>query len=457
MIDSAQSQISGNASNELDDQLQILFANRRIDQGYAKNEELDFLGVRGQNSLLNSHAHYNYLSSIINSVNKDENWSEASRKSGRLGKSNSDTIYPDLPYTQKKTASHILTPLSRPDQFSQPPKPSRNNIRSSYSGVYKGNESYGENVELVVGQVVDKIRPSINELIESTLIRSNGDVQSYRSLLKSILADTEPLALNFTIEALKDQQWYPAIKHDSDNQVLSELRPLLTEAIRNGIEQKNLEFTENDIVKIVSDKMKNNLHRIIKRMVSSAKVAEEPKEKEKLVLSTLNKLRLIVNHAVQKTIKTIDVRGLNSTILTNRIIEEISPSAKIDIAQEINAHNLNENSHHTTIVGSVIQSLWADVIHFVQEGVREYKREPNNANSLIDLVLSKLRPVILRSVKENLELPEYKNLDSKTITTQVTKEIRKLLQVGDLKENEVFKTKPKSFLADDILVQDMKI
>ena len=66
--DLAQSQISGNASNELDDQLQILFANRRIDQGYAKNEELDFLGVRGQNSLLNSHAHYNYLSSIINSV-----------------------------------------------------------------------------------------------------------------------------------------------------------------------------------------------------------------------------------------------------------------------------------------------------------------------------------------------------------------------------------------------------
>ena len=60
-------------------------------------------------------------------------------------------------------------------------------------------------------------------------------------------------------------------------------------------------------------------------------------------------------------------------------------------------------------------------------------------------------------MKENLELPEYKNLDSKTITTQVTKEIRKLLKVGDLTEKEVFKTKPRSYLADDILVQDMKI
>ena len=97
------------------------------------------------------------------------------------------------------------------------------------------------------------------------------------------------------------------------------------------------------------------------------------------------------------------------------------------------------------------------MIHFVQEGVREYKREPNKSNNLIDLVLSKLQPVIRRSVKEILDLPGNTNLNQDKLQMQITNEIRSLLQVGDIKEKEVFKPDHKSLLAEDILVQDMKI
>ena len=330
-------------------------------------------------------------------------------------------------------------------------------MRSSNSEVSQGDVEYGKNIELIVGQVVNEIRPTIDELIEDTVIKSNGNIKSYRLLLESILVETEPLALNFTMEALKGRQEYPVIESDTTNQVLSELRPFLTEVIRNGIEQKNLEFTENDIVKIVRDKLKNNLHRIIKRIMNSEKVYETPENEEKLIKGILKQLRLIANHAVRKTIKVIDVKGLNSTFLTNRIVRDLLPSVKIDIKHQIDELKVTSKSQQTTIVGSMLQNLWPDVIHFVQEGVREYKREPNKSNSLIDLVLSKLQPVIRRSVKETLDLSGNTNLSSEKVQLQITNEIRSLLQVGDIKEKEVFKPDHKFHLAKDILVHEMKI
>ena len=403
----AKSSISDNITNDFDDHFQILFANRRSDLGIEK-DSYPILHIDRNSSSFN------------------------------------------LPTHQTINKAPIF-------EFFQSKEKLRNNMRSSNTGAFKGDEVYGKNIELIVGQVVNEISPTIDGLIEDTVIKSNGDIKSYRLLLESILVETEPLALNVSIEALKHRQGYPIIEKDISNQVLSELRPILTEVIRNGIEQKNLEFTENDIVKIVRGKLKNNLHRIIKRVMNFEKVSKPSENKEKLIKSILKQLRLIANHAVRKTIKAIDVKGLNSTFLTNRIVHDLIPSVKIDINHQIDELKITSKSQQTTIIGSVIQNLWPDVIHFVQEGVREYKREPNKSNNLIDLVLSKLQPVIRRSVKEILDLPGNTNLNQEKLQMQITNEIRSLLQVGDIKEKEVFKPDHKSLLAEDILVQDMKI
>ena len=176
-----------------------------------------------------------------------------------------------------------------------------------------------------------------------------------------------------------------------------------------------------------------------------------------LIKSSLKHLRLVASHAARKTINAIDVKGLNSTFITNRIVHELPPLVKITIAQEVEDLEIPDRVNQTTVVGSVIQSLWPDVIHFVQESVKEYKREPKNSISLIDSVLSKLQPVIQKNVIKTLKAPEYIDLDSESIIRQIIKEIRTLLQVGDIKEKEVFKAHQKSGIAEDILVQDMKI
>ena len=328
------------------------------------------------------------------------------------------------------------------------------NIKQKESDTQK---SFGKRAE-IIKKVIQKIHPTISQITDGTLKRSSGKVDNYNVVLKSIVSEVEPIALNLSINALKIHPDSSIINiREATNQILSELRPLLVETVREEVERKNLEYTEDDIVKIVTEKIKGNFVRVIKRVIASSNETKTQNAQAKLINKSIAHLKRVAAGAVQKSLDVINARGINENALTNRIVSELVPFVKNSINQEWNTFKLQEKSSPTTVVGSVIQEVWPDVVNIVKETVEIYESNSDKSGNLIESILFKLRFVIRDKVERTLKKPENKELDGEALRSQIIKELKSLLLVGDIKEGEVFQPDFYAIIDENIMVEEMKI
>ena len=320
------------------------------------------------------------------------------------------------------------------------------------------HNSFGKLAEITIKNVIEEIHPTISQITDVTLKRSSGKVDNYNGVLKLIVSKIEPIALNLSINALKIHSDSNIINiREATNQLLSELRPLLVETIRGEVERKNLEYTENDIVKIVTEKIKGNFVRVIKRAIASSNETKSINGQTKLFNKSIAHLKRVAAGAVQKSLDVINAHGINKNVLTNRIVSELIPFVKVSINQEWNSFKMQKKSNPTTVVGSVIQETWPDVVLIVKESVREYESNAEKSGNLIEPILLKLRPFIRDKVEEALMKPENKALDGESLISQIIKELQSLLEVGDIKEGEVFQPAFYAMIDENIMVEEMKI
>ena len=65
------------------------------------------------------------------------------------------------------------------------------------------HKSFGKLAEITIKNVIEEIHPTISQITDVTLKRSSGKVDNYNVVLKSIVSEIEPIALNLSINALK--------------------------------------------------------------------------------------------------------------------------------------------------------------------------------------------------------------------------------------------------------------
>ena len=157
-IESAQSQFSANASNELEEQLQILYSNRRIDEGYSSIKELDSSPIEN----------VNWEKSLINS-----------------------------PIPNNNDLTSILGPFYHDGKVSKDSQVRNTFDKNIFDETYPGSNSDQQKIEEIDKEkIVSVLKAKMVDFIHETVKNSNTEYENDGSLLKFILDYSRKLVLH---------------------------------------------------------------------------------------------------------------------------------------------------------------------------------------------------------------------------------------------------------------------
>lgn len=282
----------------------------------------------------------------------------------------------------------------------------------------------------VVRQVTTELRPTIIQIIRTTVTQSKVDLNNYGNLVETILTQLKPVVTLSVNNALASSPHGHLNANELITRIITELRPFVTEALRKEIADQKPKVTEEDIVKIVSKQLEGTIIRVIKATVASSSDSDLLKNQEKLVQTIVVQLRPVVLQSVQQALTANNANGFNANSLTDRIVIELTPFVRRGVGAQILELQQQQQANAGKIVTSVIQDLRPIIIRIIKESVRAYDGDLSQYGDLVETIMLQLRPVVLAEVRRALSTSSLKGLNAQDLTGKITIQLRPFVEEG---------------------------
>jgi len=298
-----------------------------------------------------------------------------------------------------------------------------------------GQNRGGLTIEQVVERVLTDIRPTVIQVIRSTVQGSSVDLTSQaarRQLVQMIIVQMRPVVFKIVTEVLAETGTNYLDAEELTDMIVVELTPVIEQGVNeeaNRVQQASAAQQGQIIQKIITD-LKPSIIRIIQATVSSSDV--DLSNIDGLLRTILVQLKPVVLNEVQNALKTSNF-NFNANTMSDKIIVEITPFVRQALQQEVQNQvgNLEDR-----VVTQVITDLKPTVIRIVQATVSSSNVDIGNTNQLIETIIVQLRPVVLREVQNALATSPYP-LNAQTLTERIVVQLRPF--VGQALEQEVAK------------------
>lgn len=287
--------------------------------------------------------------------------------------------------------------------------------------------------EEVVRQVSTELRPTIIQIIRTTVESANVDLNNYGNLVEVILSQLKPVVQASVNNALATSPHDHLDENNLVRLILIELRPFVEEALRKEIIAHSPKVSEEDIVQIVIKQLENTVITVIKSAVASSKDDDLLKNQEKLVQTIVTQLRPVVLQSVKSAIVANNAQQYNAQSLTGRIVKELTPFVRRGVGNQILELQKQQQATASKIVTSVIQDLRPIIIRIIRESVRNYKGDLSKYGNLVETILTQLRPVVLAEVRRALATstdPGHTHLKADDLTEKIMLRLRGFVEEG---------------------------
>merc|ERR1712241_218301 len=287
--------------------------------------------------------------------------------------------------------------------------------------------------EEVVRQVSTELRPTIIQIIRTTVESANVDLNNYGNLVEVILSQLKPVVQASVNNALATSPHDHLDENNLVRLILIELRPFVEEALRKEIIAHSPKVSEEDIVQIVIKQLENTVITVIKSAVASSKDDDLLKNQEKLVQTIVTQLRPVVLQSVKSAIVANNAQQYNAQSLTGRIVKELTPFVRRGVGNQILELQKQQQATASKIVTSVIQDLRPIIIRIIRESVRNYKGDLSKYGNLVETILTQLRPVVLAEVRRALATstdPGHSHLKADDLTEKIMLRLRGFVEEG---------------------------
>jgi len=282
----------------------------------------------------------------------------------------------------------------------------------------------------VVKQVTTELRPTIIQIIRTTVTQSNVDLNNYDNLVETILLQLRPVVTASVNNALATSPHNHLNAKELIDRIIIELRPFVAEALRKEIKAQKPTVSEEDIVAIVIQQLQDTVVTVIKAAVASSTDTDLLANQEKLVQTIVRQLRPVVLQAVQRAIKANNAQQYNANNLTGRIVTELTPFVRRGVGAQIAELQQQQQANAGQIVNSVIQDLRPIIIKIIRESVRNYKGDLSKYGDLVETIITQLRPVVLAEVRRALATSSFKGLDAQDLSNNIIIKLRPFVEEG---------------------------
>merc|ERR1712038_1386300 len=284
--------------------------------------------------------------------------------------------------------------------------------------------------EEVVRQVSTELRPTIIQIIRTTVESANVDLNNYGNLVEVILSQLKPVVQASVNNALATSPHDHLDENNLVRLILIELRPFVEEALRKEIIAHSPKVSEEDIVQIVIKQLENTVITVFKSAVASSKDDDLLKNQEKLVQTIVTQLRPVVLQSVKSAIVANNAQQYNAQSLTGRIVKELIPFVRRGVGAQILELQKQQQITTQKIVSSVIQDLRPIIIRIIRESVRNYKGDLSKYGNLVETIMTQLRPVVLAEVRRALATTSFKGLDAQDLSNNIIIKLRPFIEEG---------------------------
>merc|ERR1712038_1542183 len=211
--------------------------------------------------------------------------------------------------------------------------------------------------EEVVRQVSTELRPTIIQIIRTTVESANVDLNNYGNLVEVILSQLKPVVQASVNNALATSPHDHLDENNLVRLILIELRPFVEEALRKEIIAHSPKVSQEDIVQIVIKQLENTVITVIKSAVASSKESDLLSNQDRLVQLIITQLRPVVLQSVKSAIVANNAQQYDAKDLTERIVKELRPFVKRGVGSQIAALQQQQKATAQKIVSSVIRDL----------------------------------------------------------------------------------------------------
>lgn len=282
----------------------------------------------------------------------------------------------------------------------------------------------------VVRIVTTQLRPTIIQVIRTTVKQSKVDLNNYDNLVETILIQLKPVVTASVNQALATSPHGHLDATELIGRIITELRPFVAEALRNEIKAQTPKISEEDIVAIVTKQLQDTIIRVIKAAVASSTDTDLLKNQEKLVQTIVTQLRPVVLASTQSAITANNAQQYNANSLTGRIVTELTPFVRRGVGAQLKELQQQQQANAGKIVNSVIQSLRPIIIKVIQESVRNYKGDLSQYGNLVETIITQLRPVVLAEVRRALATSSIKGLDAQDLSNNIIIKLQPFVEEG---------------------------
>merc|ERR1712018_225088 len=306
--------------------------------------------------------------------------------------------------------------------------------------------------EEVVLQVSTELRPTIIQIIRTTVESANVDLNNYGNLVEVILSQLKPVVQASVSNALATSPHDHLDENNLVRLILIELRPFVEEALRKEIIAHSPKVSEEDIVQIVIKQLENTVITVIKSAVASSKDDDLLRNQEKLVQTIVTQLRPVVLQSVKSAIAANNAQQYNAQSLTGRIVKELTPFVRRGVGNQILELQKQQQATASKIVTSVIQ----DLRPIIKESVRNYKGDLSKYGNLVETILTQLRPVVLAEVRRALATstdPGHSHLKADDLTEKIMLRLRGFVEEGVQEQVKILEEELK--ISHDEVVEDV--
>merc|ERR1712018_872651 len=260
--------------------------------------------------------------------------------------------------------------------------------------------------EEVVRQVSTELKPTIIQIIRTTVESANVDLSNYDNLVEVIIVQLRPVVQASVNSALASSPHGHLDANDLINRIIIALRPFVEESLRKEIIAHTPKVSQEDIVQIVIKQLENTVITVIKSAVSQSKESDLLSNQDRLVQLIVTQLRPVVLQSVKSAIVANNAQQYNAENLTARIVKELTPFVRRGVGAQIAALQAQlaqqEKITAEKIVSSVIRDLRPIIIRIIKESVRNYKGDLSKYGNLVETIMVQLRPVVLAEVRRAL-------------------------------------------------------
>merc|ERR1712241_329144 len=277
----------------------------------------------------------------------------------------------------------------------------------------------------VVQIIITDLKPTVIQVIQTTVASSKVDLGDTEQLLKTILRQMRPVVLNAAQNAL---QTSPVAGNINANSLTDRVILEMTAFVRLAIQQEvkgQVENLENKVVRQVTTELRPTVLQVVQATVSSAGV--DTSDIGKLLETILVQLRPVVLNEVRNALKT-STFPLDAQSLTIRIVKELRPFVSEALKKELAEKERNAAKE---VISQVTAELEPSVIKVIESVVGASGVDLDNPQSLVELIIAQLRPVIFQTVIKALKTSPYQNIDPQKLTVRIIIELTPFVETGE--------------------------